>query len=455
MGFDFATSASAPAVSFGFGKTAVTAAPSADATTKSPAAPTAATGGFSFAQAPAPAGSGPAGFSFGAPASTDASKASNPVTAGLFGNTGAAVVAPPPSIGGGGTGGGGFGLGGAAAAAAPAAGGFSFGDAPNKAETNAPAPAAPTAGGFSFGGAAPSAASVSTKDAKDTAKDAAATATPAAKSGFSFGVGGAATPGTTPAAKVPSPVETPIAAVGGAPTATPGFASPPATSTGATPAASHTAQSSTAAQPQMIEPPPVEYQSLTIEQILNRFQSELETDAISFMQEAQRVAHYDATLRDTQHSLSDLTNMVSRLMLQQSEVDTQLQGIGSYQRELGGTLDMLERNVDELFAAQSHTDVGEADVAREQSYERALDVDTKLTQMNGVLTNVVHDLNAAQERVWSSSGSTADGSKNEEVGKIIGVFNAHHETLAFLESQARAVESDLGMIGQVLAKSGH
>lgn len=173
------------------------------------------------------------------------------------------------------------------------------------------------------------------------------------------------------------------------------------------------------------------------------------------MQEAQRVAHYDAILRDTQHSLSDLTNMVSRLMISQSEVDTQLQGIGSYQRELGGTLDMLERNVDELFAAQSHTHVGDADVEREESYERALDLDTKLTQMNGVLTNVVNDLNAAQERVWSSSGSRADGKKDEEVGKIIGVFNAHHETLSCLEGKARAIESDLAMIGQVLAKAGH
>lgn len=204
----------------------------------------------------------------------------------------------------------------------------------------------------------------------------------------------------------------------------------------------------------MIEPPPIEYQSLSIEQILNRFQSELETDAISFMHEAQRVAHYDATLRDTQHSLSDLTNLVSRLMLHQSEVDTQLQGIGSYQCELGGTLDLLERNVDELFAAQSHVNVGNADVEREKSYERALDVDTKLDQMNVALTNVVNDLNAAQERVWSSSGSRVEEGKDEEVGKIIGVFNAHHETLVYLESKARAVESDMAMIGQVLAKSG-
>ena len=202
----------------------------------------------------------------------------------------------------------------------------------------------------------------------------------------------------------------------------------------------------------MIEPPPIEYQSLTVEQILNRFQSELETDTISFLQEAQRISQYDATLRDTQHSLSELANMVSRLMLHQNEVGTQLQGIGSYQNELSTTLDQLEKNVDELFAAQSKVSVESADIEREKAYERALEIDSKLGQMGNVLENVVSDLNAAQERVWSSS-SDGEG-KDEEVGKIIGVFNAHHETLAYLENRARAVESDLVMVSQVLGKNG-
>lgn len=97
--------------------------------------------------------------------------------------------------------------------------------------------------------------------------------------------------------------------------------------------------------------------------------------------------------------------MVSRLMLHQNEVDTQLKGIGSYQSELGGTLDLLERNVDELFAAQSNVSVEDADVERERGYERAIDVDSKLDRMNVALNGVVSDLNAAQERVWSSSSN--------------------------------------------------
>ena len=426
------------------------------------AAPAAGGGGFSFGGTPAAAPSGgsapvaPAGgFAFGASAPAPAADASKvapdpaPAAGGLFGGASASTTsnapAPAPSTTGG------FSFGGAATADAPktAGGGISFGGAPTAPTTNAtdkaaPAPAA--GGGFSFGGAA------ATNDATKES----ATATPAPKTaGLAFG--GATTPGPTPAAKAPSPVKTPATPAGGGL-----FGSTPAASTATpsttttTPAAQSTTTTAATDKPKMIEPPPIEYQSLTIEQILNRFQSELETDAIAFLNEAQRVSHYDGTLRDTQSSLSELTNMVSRSMLHQSEVDTQLQGIGSYQNELSNTLDLLEQNVDELFAAQSNMNVEDADIEREKSYERAIEVDGNLDRMNVVLTNVVNDLNAAQERVWSSSSSSAgqEGKDSEEVGKIIGVFNAHHETLAYLEGKVRDVEADMAMISQVLAKSG-
>jgi len=318
---------------------------------------------------------------------------------------------------------------------------------------------APSGSGFSFGGL--SAATTTTNDGGSSSQ-----ATPVSKLGGGAGFGGGLfglTPGTTPAARVPPPVETPNTVVGDSSavsSATPGVStpatsaiSPPATA--AAPASQSTTTTTTDTAPKMIEePPPVEYQTLTVEQILNRFQSELETDAIAFLSEAQRVAHYDATLRDSQASLSELANAVSRLMLHQTEVNAQLQGIGSYQDELSKTLDLLERNVDELFAGRSNIRVEDADIDRERSYERAIDVDNKLDSMCSTLRHVVNDLDAAQERFWSSTLRSNGEGGDDEVGKIIGVFNAHHETLGHLESKARSLESDLTMISQVLAKSG-
>lgn len=431
-GFSFSTGSEPPKVGFDFGGGGV-AAPAAPAAAAAPTtgdAPKATGFGF-FAATPSATAAAPApsmgGFSFGAPAAVSAT----------------AAPAPAPSTGGFG----GFG---------PGAGGAASLSSTSSSETTNTSNKKKAPSGFSFGGGGSASAvappPAAGRDDGGATKDGGSAVTPAAKLGGGGGLFGAVTPGMTPAARAPSPVNTPNN-VGGPAAATPGVVSPAAAG-----AASPTAAAplSTTA-PRMIEPPPVEYQTLTVEQILNRFQSELETDAIAFLMEAQRVAHYDATLRDSQHSLSELTNMVSRLMLHQTEVNTQLQGIGSYQNELSKTLDLLERNVDELFAAQINPLPLDADVERERSYERAIDVDNKLDVMNSTLRHVVNDLNAAQERVWSSSlgGGESNGGGNNEVGKIIGVFNAHHETLACLESKARGVEIDLAMIGQVLAKSGH
>jgi nuclear pore complex protein Nup62 len=410
-------------------------APLANAT-----APSGGGGGFSFS-----AGGEPpkVGFNFGgvggaattatsaaaAPTTGEAPKAAMGFSFGAATSSAPTAVAPAPSTGGFG----GFGL---TAEGATTSSLVTPSSEPTTTSNKKKAPS-----GFSFGGGG----AKKDDDGGKTTTDGGSAVTPAAKLGGGGGLFGTTTPGTTPA-KAPSPVKTPNTVSGPAAVATTDTATPPAAS-----------QSTTTTAPKIIEPPPVEYQTLTVEQIINRFQAELETDAIAFLVEAQRVAHYDATLRDSQRSLSELTNMVSRLMLHQTDVNAQVQGIGSYQSELSKTLDVLERNVDELFAAQGNSHPLDADVEREKSYERAIDVDTKLDVMNTTLRHVVSDLNAAQERVWSSSLGVrvGGGGANDEVGKIIGVFNAHQETLAYLETKARSVEYDLAIIGEVLAKSGH
>ena len=48
-------------------------------------------------------------------------------------------------------------------------------------------------------------------------------------------------------------------------------------------------------------------QTLTVEQILNKFQAELDRDTSAFLADAHRVAQYDALLRDSQRNVSNLS----------------------------------------------------------------------------------------------------------------------------------------------------
>eukprot|EP00978_Attheya_sp_CCMP212_P017463 scaffold46537_cov44-Attheya_sp.AAC.3 len=163
------------------------------------------------------------------------------------------------------------------------------------------------------------------------------------------------------------------------------------------------------------------------------------------MNEAQRVAEYDAVLRDSQRSIASLTEWTSRLMMRQVEVDTTLHQSGTaFQSELETELDTLEGYVDQLFAAQSHVVPEDADVEREVAYVRATQVEARLSGLTQTLDRTVHDLHVAQQR---SSQEQSPG----EVGQILNVLNAHHDSLAQLEMASHAIETDVAMMNRSLS----
>jgi len=104
----------------------------------------------------------------------------------------------------------------------------------------------------------------------------------------------------------------------------------------------------------------------------------VEKDAIEYINESKRVAHYDAVLRDSQRMLTDLSSQTSRLMVHQTELERILKGIGAHQTELESNLTTLETQVAQVFEAQVHMTPGDADVQRENAYSLALACEQRL-----------------------------------------------------------------------------
>ena len=204
--------------------------------------------------------------------------------------------------------------------------------------------------------------------------------------------------------------------------------------------------------PCVIALPSTTDQTLTVEQILNKFQAELDRDTSAFLADAHRVAQYDALLRDSQRNVSNLSTQVQKLLLRQAELDRTLNGIGSYQSELSSTLEGIERHVDELFASQSHLVPEDADVEREKAYANAIDIDGRLAGMNDALRSILGSLDAAQERAFAT-GAGGDGA-DDDVGQILATMNANHDILAHLEAAARRIEGDVGAVGMALSQGG-
>lgn len=409
FGFGAASTTPAPAGGFGFGSTPAVAA-------ATPAAPAA--GGFSFgsSSAPAPAaaasGSG-GGFAFG-------SNTPAPAAPGDDKN------APAPSFGFGST---------------PAPAPTTSTSTTAKKEKRAEPSAAPAAdGGFSFGGSTPAPstdAAAATKPPSFSLSAAPAAPAAAAGGGFAFG---STTPATPTATTTPGNATTPGAP---APVMTPQVKPPGVTTPGATPTTAfvpttNTPAATTATAVQ--EPPALEYQSLTVEQILNTFQKELEQDSIAFLEQAKRVCEYDAVVRDSQRDLVEIANQTQRLLLEQEQIENSLMSIHAFQKSLEHTLEDVSTDIDVLFTSQSHLAPQDADVERERAYQLSQTINQRLEELELNLGGTVETL--------SNQAKTMSGGSNNS---MLTILNQHQNAIGALEGAAHRLETDVTHVGRMLA----
>ena len=182
---------------------------------------------------------------------------------------------------------------------------------------------------------------------------------------------------------------------------------------------------------------------MTVEQIINKFQKELEKDAKIYNEEARRVMDYDAILRDSQRDIAGLTEQVHRAMLQQQEVEKTLEGVGALQEELDRTVDGLESHLSELFAATKNLPPAEADRQREQAYSTAKAVDVRLQSLTDSLQATMSELNTAQEQVLPNDG---------DLGMIFKILNEHQDMLSNLKVSSRKMEKDIDTATRLLTQ---
>lgn len=470
-GFGFGSDAPAPAnSSFGFGG-AGAQAPASSGIDFNAGASATSTGGFGFGgpstTAPAPGG----GFSFGGDGPSESAlnnfgnaSLSAPATSG-FGFGTSATDGKPASIPTGGTS---FGSAGSTGSSVlnsgsggntqPAGRGFSFGpnssdaasdplDASSSKRTQSIQHSSESSGGFGFSGGDeqksakragfdtgdsnqprigdainPSFGGFNAGESTTKKRSEDSESKPSSASTFGFGGGGNST-STTPSISIPT---------------TPGPPAPVATP------AQHSQQQlvdnqTAREQSQPNQPLPLEYQTLSVEQILNKFQKELEKDAVVYLEEARRVAEYDAILRDANRDIALLTQKTHRCLLQQKDVEQTLSGIGAFQEELDRTLETVEQNVDELFRNQSHFTPVDADIEREKAYTTASDIESRLGELTQSLKTTLQVMDDIQDRVLTG-----------DFGKVVKILNQHQNSIVELEDAGRRVEQEIIQINQLM-----
>jgi len=253
-----------------------------------------------------------------------------------------------------------------------------------------------------------------------TATDKAAAPAAAPPAPAAAGLFGAAPAAAAAADKTTAPA---AAAAGTAPAAGPAGFGAAAPAAAAVPKAAGAAPAATVAE-NLVPSPPAQYVGRTVEEIINSLTDRLEKDAEMFAEEAQRVAEWDAVLRDSSLSLADLMDGVARLFAEGTELDRILGGVDAYQRETEKGLKDLEDKIDTLFSAQSHLIPDETDSERQHTYSSVLDVDSHLSALCSRLDRAGSDLDAAAERRqgWSVTGG-GDPQEATVLGQIVRVLH--------------------------------
>ncbi|KAG6840461.1 hypothetical protein C0991_006597 [Blastosporella zonata] len=440
FGSSSATGTSAPTTSlFGGGSTSSTTTPGATnifgnkSGTSIPAAP--ATGGlFGAKPADAPAAAAPSfGGLFGKPAekndvSTSAAPAA-PSFGGLFGKPAEKSDASASS-----------------APAAPSLGGL-FGKPAEKSDVStSAAPAAPPLGGLFgkpaekkdgstpaagpaplFGAATPVASNPPPAGSLFGAKPADATAPAAPSLGGLFG---------KPAEKKDD--SAPVASVSsfGATTST---------------AASGTTASSTGLA--VAVAPPSTLKGKTIEEIVNKWSTDLETHVREFNKFAGEVAVWDRALIENSNTLSALYGHVEAAEREQSDIDQSLDHIEQQQTELASTLVAYEKVAQEILGSQGGgmraLDTGPADTERDKNYMLATDLHTHLDDLSGSLTQMIDSVNAL------SLPSIDSTPAEDPMAQIAQILSSHLESLQWIDGAVRDVEGKITEVEQRVKDNGH
>ncbi|KAF5333439.1 hypothetical protein D9611_002404 [Ephemerocybe angulata] len=214
------------------------------------------------------------------------------------------------------------------------------------------------------------------------------------------------------------------------------------------------AAASTSANPVVAVPPPSMLRGKTIEEIVNRWTSDLETHVKDFSKFAGEVAVWDRALIENGNNLAALYSHVLAAERQQNEIDQTLDHVEQQQKELLSTLDAYEKVSQDILGGQGGSlrslDTGPADTERDKNYMLATDLHTNLDDLSASLTQMIDSVNAL-----STSQKPANDGAEDPMAQISQVLSSHLESLQWIDTAARELDGKVNEVERRVKESGH
>lgn len=194
----------------------------------------------------------------------------------------------------------------------------------------------------------------------------------------------------------------------------------------------------------------------TIEEIVNRWSSELEGHVREFHKFAGEVAAWDRALIDNGNGLAALFSHVLAAEREQTNIDQALDHIEQQQKDLSAALDSYEKATEDILGGDNGSlrvlDTGPADSERHKNYVLATELHTHLDDLSSSLTQMIEAVNAL-------SDTTPDGKPTKQEGEdpmtqIVEILSSHLESLQWIDGSVRELETKVGEVEQRIKDSG-
>lgn len=193
---------------------------------------------------------------------------------------------------------------------------------------------------------------------------------------------------------------------------------------------------------------------MTLEDIVNRWSSELDERVRDFTHLAGEVKAWDSVLLSNGEEISKLYNGLQALDPISNTVNESLDYVENQQKEMEAVLDAYESQLDELLQGRQGSSSAlslpgasgpggpsNANNEREKAYQLAESLNNQLDDLSRSLTSLINEVN-------SLSGSSSTESQQQlgadPVSAITAILNAHLGSLSWIEKNVDTLNEQVG-----------
>ncbi|KAF8623435.1 hypothetical protein AX15_006377 [Amanita polypyramis BW_CC] len=197
--------------------------------------------------------------------------------------------------------------------------------------------------------------------------------------------------------------------------------------------------------------PPSMLRGKTLEEIVNKWTSELETHVKEFNRFAGEVSVWDRALIENSKDIAALHSHVSAAEREQNDINQSLDHIEQQQKDLASALDAYEKIAQEILGGQGAglraLDTGPADTERDKNYMLATDLHTQLDDLSSSLSQMIDSVNTLS---LPGDATSAD----DPMSQISQILSNHLESLQWIDGAVREVENKVGEVEKRVKDSG-